>query len=185
MDNRQQQIEKIADILCESKNHNCNGEDCKCIKQATDLYNANCRIVDEGSVVFKDSKIYLNEKHIGNIDFSPYDDIKALGFGNFEIIDKRKGFGTLYESVNQARKEAVKEILSDLYNKIQERRKICAEKYQSRENNSQKELASYWLGKENELCIVMSDIRETAKKLGVEVEDAKTRKNMQKIKSYT
>lgn len=47
MENKEKQIEKMADILCESKEHNCNGEDCKCLKQATDLYNANCRILDE------------------------------------------------------------------------------------------------------------------------------------------
>lgn len=49
--NDKKQIEDIADILCQSKNHKCDGEDCKCIKQATDLYNANCRILLEDSVV--------------------------------------------------------------------------------------------------------------------------------------
>lgn len=49
----------------------------------------------EDSVVYKDGKIYYNGEHIGYIDFSFYEDIKALGFGNFEIIDKRKGYGTL------------------------------------------------------------------------------------------
>lgn len=49
----------------------------------------------EDSVAYKDGKIYYNGKHIGYIDFSFYDDIKALGFGNFEIIDKRKGYGTI------------------------------------------------------------------------------------------
>ena len=63
-------------------------------KIVDEIYKQGYQKIDKGSVVFKDSKIYLNEKHIGNIDFSPYDDIKALGFGNFEIIDKRKGFGT-------------------------------------------------------------------------------------------
>lgn len=48
---KQKQIEEMADILCESKAHNCNGEDCKCIKQATDLYNANCRIIPKDSMV--------------------------------------------------------------------------------------------------------------------------------------
>lgn len=46
--NDREMIEKIADILCESKNHNCNREDCKCIKQATDLYNAGYRKQKQG-----------------------------------------------------------------------------------------------------------------------------------------
>lgn len=46
------EIEEIADILCESKNRNCNGgEDCKCLKQAKDLYNAGCRIVKDKAVL--------------------------------------------------------------------------------------------------------------------------------------
>jgi hypothetical protein len=49
----------------------------------------------EDSVVYKGGKIYYNGEHIGYIEFSFYEDIKALGFGNFEIIDKRKGYGTL------------------------------------------------------------------------------------------
>lgn len=49
--NENKEIEKIADILCESKNHNCSGgEDCKCLKQASDLYNAGCRIVKENTL---------------------------------------------------------------------------------------------------------------------------------------
>ena len=46
----QKQIEEIADILCESKEHNCNGEDCKCLKQATDLFNKGARIFPKDSV---------------------------------------------------------------------------------------------------------------------------------------
>lgn len=39
------QIEKMADILCESKNHVCNGgDDCLCVKQASDLYDNGCRL---------------------------------------------------------------------------------------------------------------------------------------------
>lgn len=64
------------------------------LKQELVILQTECKQAHKQSMIFKDSKIYLNERHIGNIDFSPYDDIKALGFGNFEIIDKRKGFGT-------------------------------------------------------------------------------------------
>lgn len=53
------------------------------------------RKLHKDSVIYQDGKIYYNGKHIGYIEFSFYEDIKALGFGNFEIIDKRKGYGTL------------------------------------------------------------------------------------------
>ena len=44
-----EQIEDIADILCQSKNHVCNGgDDCRCLKQATDLYNAGYRKQSDG-----------------------------------------------------------------------------------------------------------------------------------------
>ena len=49
----------------------------------------------EKQIKYIDGKIYYNGEHIGYIEFSFYEDIKALGFGNFEIIDKRKGYGTL------------------------------------------------------------------------------------------
>ena len=59
------------------------------------------RKIPEGAVVltrdkydYKDKKIYRNGEHIGYIDFSVYRDIRALGIGDFEIIDKRKGYGT-------------------------------------------------------------------------------------------
>jgi len=57
MNDKPDQIEKMAAILCESKAHNCNGEDCKCIKQATALYNANCRILDKGSKIISNKKL--------------------------------------------------------------------------------------------------------------------------------
>ena len=53
---KQKLIEEMADILCESKNHNCNGEDCKCIKQATDLYEQGYRKIDENSVVLTEQE---------------------------------------------------------------------------------------------------------------------------------
>lgn len=45
-------------------------------------------------VVYENKRIYLNNKLIGYIAFSFYEDIKALGIGDFEIIDKRKGYGS-------------------------------------------------------------------------------------------
>ena len=54
-------IEEMANILCESKEHNCNGEDCKCLKQATDLFNKGARIIPENSIVI--SKEELEEKY--------------------------------------------------------------------------------------------------------------------------
>ena len=51
-----EQIEEMADILCQSKNHVCNGgDDCRCLKQATDLYNAGYRKQSNGE--WKISKI--------------------------------------------------------------------------------------------------------------------------------
>jgi len=40
--------------------------------------------------------IYLGEKPIGKITFTYYDDIKALGLSNFEIVKEKRnqGFGT-------------------------------------------------------------------------------------------
>ena len=39
------QVEKMADILCQSKDHVCNGgDDCRCVKQAEDLYDNGCRL---------------------------------------------------------------------------------------------------------------------------------------------
>ena len=52
-------------------------------------------MLNKDDIVYQDGKIYHKGKHIGYIEFSFYEDIKALGFGNFEIIDKRKGYGTL------------------------------------------------------------------------------------------
>ena len=41
---REKQIEEIADILCEAKEHDCKGgNDCLCVKQAEALYNAGYR----------------------------------------------------------------------------------------------------------------------------------------------
>lgn len=51
MKDKEKQIEEMANILCESKEHNCNGEDCKCLKQATDLFNKGARIIYKDSVV--------------------------------------------------------------------------------------------------------------------------------------
>ena len=42
--NDKNQIEAMADILCDAKEHDCQGgNDCLCIKQATALYNAGYR----------------------------------------------------------------------------------------------------------------------------------------------
>lgn len=46
---KNKQIEKMANILCEAKEHDCKGEnDCNCIKQATALYNADYRKQKQG-----------------------------------------------------------------------------------------------------------------------------------------
>lgn len=112
---KQKQIEEMAKIL---RQHICQDKPCdecnyhgktKILPRYCDaylhsktLYNAGYRKIPEGAVVltrdkyeYKDKKIYLNGKYLGSIDFSFYDDIKALGIGNFEIIDKRKGYGSL------------------------------------------------------------------------------------------
>ena len=47
----EKQVKEMAEILCESKEHNCNGEDCKCLKQATALFNKGARIIPKDSVV--------------------------------------------------------------------------------------------------------------------------------------
>ena len=42
--NTEKQIEEMADILCEAKEHDCKGgNDCLCVKQAEALYNAGYR----------------------------------------------------------------------------------------------------------------------------------------------
>ena len=44
-------IEEMADILCDTKEHDCQGgNDCLCIKQATALYDANYRRQSEDTV---------------------------------------------------------------------------------------------------------------------------------------
>lgn len=57
------EIEEMADILCESKEHNCNGEDCKCLKQATDLFNKGARILPKDSVVLSREELHEIEEN--------------------------------------------------------------------------------------------------------------------------
>ena len=46
---KEKQIEEMADILCEAKEHDCKGgNDCLCVKQAEALYNAGYRKQSEG-----------------------------------------------------------------------------------------------------------------------------------------
>ena len=78
-----------------------NKEICPCYKNAVENYKQGYRKIPENAVVltmdkyeYKEKKIYRNGEHIGYIDFSVYIDIRALGIGDFEIIDKRKGYGT-------------------------------------------------------------------------------------------
>jgi RimJ/RimL family protein N-acetyltransferase len=67
-------------------------KDCTAFDSAEIFYNAGYRKIPE--VVYENKRIYLNNKLIGYIDFSFYEDIKALGIGDFEIIDKLKGYGS-------------------------------------------------------------------------------------------
>jgi hypothetical protein len=50
------EIEEMADILCEAKEHDCKGgNDCLCVKQAEALYNAGYRKQSEGECLFEPS----------------------------------------------------------------------------------------------------------------------------------
>lgn len=43
-----EQIEKMANILCDAKDHDCTGgDDCLCVRQAKALYDSGCRIFPE------------------------------------------------------------------------------------------------------------------------------------------
>lgn len=89
--NDKQQIEEMANILCESKEHNCSGEDCRCLKQATDLFNNGARILPENAVVLT-WELY-NEM---------IDDVKVSKEKLARIIDSAKA---------KTSKETVREIL--------------------------------------------------------------------------
>ena len=102
--NDKKQIEDIADILCQSKNHKCDGEDCKCIKQATDLYNAKCRILPEDSVVLtrEEYKSLTNELDKGD-------------YGEFE-----SGYAQASKETARGFAEKLKSMLFDLGNIVNE-----------------------------------------------------------------
>lgn len=95
---KQKQIEEMANILCEAKEHDCKGEnDCNCIKQATALYNAGGRIIPKGSVVLskEEWEVLTNDLDKGD-------------YGEFE-----SGYA-------QASKQAVKEFAEKLKSKMGE-----------------------------------------------------------------
>lgn len=52
----------------------------------------------DNSIMDNTKEIYINDKLIGYISFDEYDDVedynKVLGFGNFMILDRGKGYGT-------------------------------------------------------------------------------------------
>lgn len=77
--NEKQIIDEMADILCQSKNYKCDGEDCKCIKQATDLYNAgyrNCKeFAEKVKNKIKEIKKRYHEDYINGLGDQEYDGI--------------------------------------------------------------------------------------------------------------
>ena len=90
----EKQIEEMANILCESKEHNCNGEDCKCLKQATDLFNKGARILSEDSVVLSQE----NYDKLCHLAYFGYDDYYAKGSKETAgaIYEQLQGHGTTY-----------------------------------------------------------------------------------------
>ena len=69
------QIEEMADILCEAKEHDCKGgNDCLCVKQAEALYNAGYRKQSEGEwKLHKDGSGTCSECHFIQKDIWDYD----------------------------------------------------------------------------------------------------------------
>lgn len=114
---KQEQIEEMADILCQSKNHKCDGEDCKCIKQATDLYNKKCRILAEDSVVLtkKEYETLKNE----SIDKLFVDDtfFKEEFKANEEYLKKRANQDYIKLVKGQVRRDTAKEFAEKIKEK--------------------------------------------------------------------
>ena len=52
----------------------------------------------EDNIINNSKEIYIDDKLVGYISFDEYDDVdsynKVLGFGNFMILDRGKGYGT-------------------------------------------------------------------------------------------
>ena len=125
MDDKKQ-IEEMAEILCESKEHNCNGEDCKCLKQATDLFNKGARILPEGAVVLsrEEHQKYLAYKIIepqikGCLDRERELEKKCFAMAKEQEESCQNGYLDGYEKGKaQARKETAREFLYKLLDKL-------------------------------------------------------------------
>ena len=54
--------------------------------------------LSDNSIIDNSKEIYIDDKLVGYISFDEYDDVegynKVLGFGNFMILDRGKGYGT-------------------------------------------------------------------------------------------
>ena len=54
--------------------------------------------LSDNSIMSNSKEIYIDGKLVGYISFNEYDDVegynKVLGFGNFMILDRGKGYGT-------------------------------------------------------------------------------------------
>lgn len=124
--------------------------------------------ISEDSVVYQDGKIYYNGEHIGYIEFSFYEDIKALGFGNFKIIDKRKGYGTI----------VIKDIIHKYKNKynliycfvdkdnigaIEFYKKVGKVCFDITNDKGQYQVILY--GKEDSVVLSMEELKELAQKI--------------------
>ena len=143
---KQEQIEEMADILCESKNHDCNGEDCKCIKQATDLYNEGYRKIPKNTEVLTKEEL---KKLTEEINFWHKINETALILTKEEcdhkvILDEDHFERALNYERENVRKETAKEILTYLW----KQRNIIGQ-----------------------LMVFEEDLIELAKQFGVEVEE--------------
>ena len=127
---QQKQIEEIAEILCQSKEHNCNGEDCKCLKQATDLFDKGARILPKDSVVLSreeweklDSVYKMSpEEYIAYIKENERlkEDIQALleaRFERFNLIPKEES----EKQVDKVSKEKVEKFAEEVNSLLYER----------------------------------------------------------------
>lgn len=107
------QIEEMANILCEAKEHNCNGgNDCLCIKQATALYNAGYKQpINDDEVVVKKAQFE-----------SLVNEYKGLTIKYDRVVDELRLCKDANETIKQnyiiVKQETAREILDKVSKKF-------------------------------------------------------------------
>lgn len=123
---QEKQIEEMADILCEAKEHDCKGgNDCLCVKQAEAIYNAGYRKQSEGKWLFKQTYYEADECNCSvcgqlmttatgtRANFCPTCGAKMQGI----VFDKKTKFGyveRIDNSYNRGYEQAVKDLAEKL-----------------------------------------------------------------------